>query len=211
MFFCMHERFAWQVHGASPLTASIAYLVDFDGTLADTSDANYLAYAQALGEVQIVIDREQFDQQAFGRNWRQFLPVILGTHGVTIDPAIVAARKVEIYRETAKNIYFNEALVLLLTHRSLDTKAALVTSASSANVAAAFFSRQDLKSLFDLVITGDDVTQHKPHPQGFEMAARQLGFAPSNCIVFEDSDIGVEAGLAFGASVLRVSLWPRSI
>jgi beta-phosphoglucomutase len=184
----------------------LAYLVDFDGTLADTGEANYLAYSQALQEIQIVISREQFFRLAFGRNWRQFLPVLLKNHGSDHDPAKIAARKTELYRSEVKNIRFNEALVSVLQNRDCHTRVALVTSASAANIKAALAGRNDVKNLFEVTITGDDVTYHKPNPQGFSLAASQLGVQPCNCIVFEDSEIGVQAGLAFGAQVLRVSM-----
>lgn len=182
-----------------------AYLVDFDGTLADTSAANYLAYANALKEIGVALGREQFDKLAFGRNWRQFLPLILREHGSSANPAAVAARKVELYREAVGSVSFNEALILLLENRDSALKTALVTSASSENVRSVLSARHKLGSLFDVIVTGDDVTRHKPDPQGYVIAAELLGVSAENCIVFEDSDIGIMAGQAFGSHVLRVS------
>lgn len=183
-----------------------AYLVDFDGTLADTGMANYLAYAGALQEEGIFLEREEFDKEAFGRNWRDFLPSLLHSRGSRADPAAVAARKVALYHGTVRKIRFNEALVALLENRSSGTQAALVTSASAANVKAALASRAALGALFDALITGDDVTRHKPDPEGYWLAAHRLGVPPENCLVFEDSDIGMMAGLAFGARILRIRL-----
>ncbi|MDQ3059740.1 MAG: HAD family phosphatase [Pseudomonadota bacterium] len=183
-----------------------AYLVDFDGTLADTALANYLAYAGALEEAGIWLSREEFEQEAFGRNWRDFLPQLLQKRGSNADPAAIAARKVSLYQGTVGKIRFNEALVALLENRASGTKAALVTSASAANVRAALASREALAHLFDVLITGDDVTRHKPDPQGYRLAAQRLGVFPENCLVFEDSDIGMMAGVAFGAPVLRILL-----
>ncbi len=181
-----------------------AYLVDFDGTLADTGSANYQAYSSALLEAGISFSREQFDKVAFGRNWRQFLPLILEQHGSSADPAAITARKVELYRSAAARVDFNEALLFLLKGRPSDVRAALVTAASAENVRSVFESRRELQALFDVIITGDDVSRHKPDPQGYAMAAQSLGVAPENCLVFEDSDIGVAAGQAFGARVLRI-------
>jgi beta-phosphoglucomutase len=183
-----------------------AYLVDFDGTLADTSTANYLAYAAALEEVGAQVDRAEFDAVAFGRNWRQFLPRLLASRGSTAAPADVAARKVEHYEATARHIRFNEALIYLLQNRGPETKAALITSASARNVRTAFRSRAGLGELFDVVVTGDDVARHKPDPQPFERAAQLLGVTPAQCLAFEDSPSGVEAALAFGARVLKISI-----
>ena len=186
------------------MTRVHAYLVDFDGTLADTGDANYLAYASALQEVGIYYSREQFDKEAFGRNWRQFLPVVLKEYGSAADPAAIAARKVELYRDTARHVSFNEALIFLLHNKNTNIKTALVTSASLANVMAAFAGREELRQMFDVFVTGDDVTRHKPDPQSYWIAAERLGVSPKNCIVFEDSDIGIMAGRAFGAHVLQI-------
>ena len=182
-----------------------AYLVDFDGTLADTSASNYLAYANALKEIGVSLSREQFDKLAFGRNWREFLPPILKENGNSANPAAVAARKVELYRETVACVSFNEALISLLENRNSALKTALVTSASAENVRSVLSGRRKLGGLFDVIVTGDDVTRHKPDPQGYAIAAKLLGVSAENCIVFEDSDIGIMAGQAFGAHVLRVS------
>lgn len=188
------------------MTALQAYLVDLDGTLADTGYANYLAYAGALREAGIALSREAFDQVALGRNWREFLPGILQSHASLADAASIAARKVTLYQDNVCNIRFNEALVLLLSNRKPGIKAALVTSASAQNVNAVLDCRSELRHLFDTFITGDDVARHKPDPQGYAMAARRLGVAPANCVVFEDSEVGVMAGVAFGAPVLRIRL-----
>jgi len=184
----------------------LAYLVDFDGTLADTGTANYLAYAGALAEVNVLVSRTQFDERAFGRNWRQFLPEFLQSQGCSVEPQAVAARKTVLYRETSRQVRFNEALVVLLKSRDLRIKAALVTSASRANVQAALSSREDVRQLFDAVVTGDDVERHKPHPESFERAAALLQVSAQQCLVFEDSSAGVQAGLAFGALVLKISI-----
>lgn len=186
------------------MNAVHAYLIDLDGTLADTSNANYLAYSGALQEVGISLNREQFDNESFGKNWRQFLPGILSEHRCTADPFAIASRKKEFYKAAVGSICFNEALVCLLENKSTNVKAGLVTSASSANVHTVFSGRQELRKLFDAVVTGDDVTRHKPDPEGYFIAARRLGVSAENCLVFEDSELGVRAGQAFGAPVLKI-------
>ncbi len=53
-----------------------------------------------------------------------------------------------------------------------------------------------------LLVPVDEITYGKPHPEGYLKAARQLGFAPDQCIVFEDTPPGVEAGLNAGMQVI---------
>ncbi|MDR2929552.1 MAG: HAD family phosphatase [Propionibacteriaceae bacterium] len=62
---------------------------------------------------------------------------------------------------------------------------------------------------FQTTITGDDVTEQKPDPQGYLLAASRLGVDPTQCLVIEDSGPGCQAGRAAGAAVLAVpSLTP---
>lgn len=56
----------------------------------------------------------------------------------------------------------------------------------------------------DRVVTAEDVTHGKPHPEPFLRAAELLGVDPTDMIVFEDSPAGGEAGLASGATVIAV-------
>lgn len=184
-----------------------AFLVDLDGTLADTAEANFLAYSRALAECGVAVDRGTFERDAVGRNWRQFLPAML-TRGRSAAAAPgVAQRKAELYRESASQARFNDALVVLLQQlRRSGAQLALVTTASAANVAAVLAGRPDIAALFDLLITGDDVSRHKPDPEAYCLAAQRLGLQAHECVVIEDSDIGLAAGRAFGATVLQVSM-----
>lgn len=54
------------------------------------------------------------------------------------------------------------------------------------------------------IIAGDDVVNGKPHPEPYMTGAKLLGFAPADCIVFEDAPSGVGAGVAAGCRVLGV-------
>ncbi len=56
----------------------------------------------------------------------------------------------------------------------------------------------NLSQYFKAVVTADDVTHSKPHPETFLLAAKALNYAPENCIVFEDSPKGVETALNAG-------------
>ena len=54
-------------------------------------------------------------------------------------------------------------------------------------------------------VGGDaDIVNHKPHPDTFLQVAEQLGANPANCLVFEDTQIGLEAGKAAGMDTVLV-------
>lgn len=182
-----------------------ALLVDLDGTLVDTSVINYEAYAAALAEVGVHIERDAFDKIAQGRNWKQFLPAILANAGIAEDPAGIARRKSQIYAGLIGAAQPNQALVELLGMLKPFCRTALVTTASAIN-ASAVLSAHNLQRLFDVVVTGDDVRNHKPDPEAYALAARQLGVPAEACLVIEDSDIGVASAKAFGSAVLKVQM-----
>ena len=181
-----------------------AFLFDLDGTLADTAIVNAKAYAAALAEVDIHVDIIQFAQSINGKNWRQFLPSLLESANVKIDPSIVAVRKSSIYAGMIGDILINTPLVMLLKTSRPKIKTALVTTASGVN-AHAIMDYHGLRSLFDVVVTGDEVTCHKPDPEAYLLAIEQLKLPPDECLAFEDSEIGVASARAAGISVIRIS------
>ena len=187
------------------MTPIRAILVDLDGTLANTAAANYAAYAAALAEHGITVERERFDGLAFGRNWRQFLPVLLEEAGIGVDPAAIAARKAQLYADMMDHVTINTALVRLLRLNRPLCRTALVTTASAPN-AGAILAHHGLTDLFDTVVTGSDVQRHKPDPEAYHLAAQRLGVEPEQCLIFEDSDMGLASAKAFGAEAIRVVL-----
>ena len=183
-----------------------ALLVDLDGTLVDTSEANYLAYAEALAPFGVEVERERWKEATAGRNWRQFLPALLADVPGA-KPQAVAARKAQIYPLKLVHSVVNQELAELIARRGPGCGSALVTTASAAN-AAAVLRHHGLERLFDLVVTGADVVRHKPFPDAYRLAAERLAVLPGECLVFEDSDVGVAAAAACGARCVRVSFAP---
>jgi HAD superfamily hydrolase (TIGR01509 family) len=177
-------------------------LVDLDGTLVDTSEANYAAYAAALYAFGVSIDWEWWTSKAFGRNWRDFLPDVLSGHP-DIQPEAVASRKATIYPQHLSLSKLNQGLVDLIATLKPTARTALVTTASRASVSA-IQQYHKLEHLFDTVVTGDDVRRHKPSPEGYDIAASRLGLTAAECLVIEDSAVGIAAAQAFGSSYLVV-------
>ncbi|MFN4155823.1 MAG: HAD family hydrolase [Paracoccaceae bacterium] len=80
---------------------------------------------------------------------------------------------------------------------------ALVTS-SRRDPAEARLVQAGLRPAFRAVITRDDVTAPKPHPEPYLLAASRLGVDPARCLVFEDSEPGAEAAFTAGMTVVQV-------
>lgn len=86
----------------------------------------------------------------------------------------------------------------------LEYYVALVTTASRKNSTdiLEFFEK---KEIFELILTHNDVNKVKPDPEGFLKAMNHFNMLPSQTIIFEDSDAGIEAAIKSGANVLTVA------
>ena len=82
---------------------------------------------------------------------------------------------------------------------------AIVTSSDNVKMDTLYKTYPYFRQYFDVVISGSDVTESKPHPQGYIMAADKIGCSPNDCYVFEDSIQGIDAGLAAGAIVIGLT------
>jgi len=86
-------------------------------------------------------------------------------------------------------------LLQLLQERGIPV--GLGTSNSNA-VAEAYLKRSDLTPYFGVVVTGDQVERKKPFPDIFQKAAAEMGLLPEQCVVLEDSPVGIEAAYRAG-------------
>ena len=178
-----------------------AVLVDLDCTLVESDDANAAAYAEALREFGVPVEAADVAPRIRGRSWRDFLPELIGA-GSDVDPAAVARRKQALYPGHFGLLRLNGGLVDLIGGLRGRFALGLVTTASrrSAKPLLAHFA---LDSLFDTMVLGDDVARLKPDPEAYQLAAARLQVAPGECIVIEDSEVGIAAARAFGGHVLR--------
>ena len=178
-----------------------AVLVDLDGTLVESDDANAAAYAEALREFGVPVEAAEVAPRIRGRSWRDFLPELIGA-GSDVDPAAVARRKQALYPGHFGLLRLNESLVDMIGGLRGRFAVGLVTTASrrSAEPLLAHFA---LDGLFDTMVLGDDVARLKPDPEAYQLAAARLQVAPGECIVIEDSEVGIAAARAFGGHLLR--------
>jgi HAD superfamily hydrolase (TIGR01509 family) len=87
--------------------------------------------------------------------------------------------------------------------RARGIPAAVATSSRAAH-ALPHLGTAGLLDLFETVVTRDDVTHPKPHPEPYLTAARRLAVAPGGCLAIEDSHSGVRAAHAAGLQTLMV-------
>ncbi len=96
------------------------------------------------------------------------------------------------------------ALEIVRLFKSLNCQVGLVTSSDNRKVKSVI-SRLALENTFDSIVTADRISEGKPNPECYLLAAQDLGKKPDNCVVFEDSFAGIEAGRRAGMKVIALS------
>ena len=81
----------------------------------------------------------------------------------------------------------------------------IVTSSDDKKMEQLFAHQTYFRENFSNIITGDQVTNSKPHPECFLKGAQKIGVDIKDCLIFEDSMQGITAGLASGAKVIALS------
>lgn len=167
-----------------------------DGTLFDTKDVNYYAYKDAIEPYGYEIDYSYYCEFCNGRHYLDFLPQVTTTDREILS-AMHKAKKLAYKRHLDKAV-MNQGLVDIIRLMRTEYKTAVVTTASRENCYD-ILKQFGVTELFDLILTHDDITKSKPDPEGFLKAMAHFGAEPSKTIIFEDSQVGLEAAERSGA------------
>lgn len=184
-----------------------AVIFDLDGVLVTTDDSHYEAWKQMADEEGIYFDRE-INQRLRGVSRMESLEIILERAEKPYsqeEKLALATRKNQYYVNLIKQLTSDALLpgALDTVHalRKLGIKTAI---GSSSKNAPTILAQVGITELFDAVADGNQIKHSKPAPDVFLLAAELLGVSPDECLVVEDADAGVEAGLNAGMKVLAV-------
>lgn len=188
--------------GSAQHEDSLALIFDMDGVLVNSNPVHCHAW-EIFNRRYGIETTEAMRQSMYGKRNDQ---VILDFYGDGLSGDEVSARgaaKEELFRELMRD-RVEEYLVpgvrqFLERHRSYPM--AVATNAELANLDF-ILDNGGLRAFFRVAIDGNQVSRPKPDPEIYLRAACQMGIAPANCIVFEDSYYGVEAARAAGARVV---------
>lgn len=184
-------------------------IFDLDGVLVDTAKYHYLAWKQLAAQLGFEFTLEQ-NEALKGVSRMRSLEILLADGGLTgkftdAEMEKLAAEKNEIYvryiRELKQEELFPGVVETFRAMKAADVKIALGSASKNAGM---ILDRLQITPYFDAIIDGTKVTKAKPDPEVFLLAAQELGIAPCDCVVFEDSQAGIEA--AKSADMLAVGV-----
>lgn len=183
-----------------------AVLFDLDGVIIDSHDQHEAAWEQ-LAKAHGKTLPPNFFKESFGMRNQSIFATLLPWSDDTEVIADLSEEKESFYRE----ILANDGLTPLPGAADLLTQlaearipAVLATSTPRSNVGAVM-DATGLGHLFLDVICGCDVSNGKPDPEVFLKAAAAASAEPTQCVVIEDAQVGIQAGLSAGCKVLALT------
>jgi beta-phosphoglucomutase family hydrolase len=185
-----------------------AYLFDCDGTIVDSMPLHQIAWSKALAEWGCDFPESTF--YAWGG-----LPVVEiiarlnEMHGLSMPVEAVAHRKEELYYEILPQLQAVPEVLEQIEAEHGRIPFAVVSGSTRESVTASLKALH-LLDKFEVLVCAGEYTNGKPHPEPFLTAAAKLGVAPEACLVFEDTEMGIQAATAAGmASVKILQPWER--
>jgi HAD superfamily hydrolase (TIGR01509 family) len=185
-----------------------AYLFDCDGTIVDSMPLHYVAWKRVLAEWGC-----EFGEQTFyswgGMPVTEIIAALNVRDGLAMPIEEVQRRKEALYFEILPEL---KAVPEVLEHIELShghIPFAVVSGSTQESVTASL-TTLGILDRFETLVCAGEYERSKPDPQPFLIAAERLGVAPEDCLVFEDTDMGIQAATAAGmASVKVLQPWER--
>jgi beta-phosphoglucomutase len=184
-----------------------AVIFDLDGVIVSTDEFHYQSWKQISEQEKIYFDRE-INERLRGVSRMESLEIILSYSDKNYsekDKQLLAQQKNEVYCELLNKLSPNDILPgvinLLLSLKAKDIKIAIGSSSKN----TPFILEQiGLAFSFDAIADGNGITNSKPDPEVFLLAAEKLGVNPEECVVIEDAQAGIDAAISAGMMAVGV-------
>ena len=182
-----------------------AVIWDMDGVIADTARYHLQAWQQTFRKRGVNFTEDDFKHHFGQRNDT----IIRDAIGQMVSPAeintIAGEKEADYRRRVAQNLKPLPGVIALINSLTVNgVKMAIASSAPPENIQLVTRGL-GIDNCFQAIVWGREVTEGKPSPQAFLLAASKLGIEPRNCLVIEDAIAGVTAAKQAGMKCLAVT------
>ena len=180
-----------------------ALIFDMDGTLIDTMPSHAKAWEKVGAHLGYPVKGDVMYELG-GATVRTIATETCHRYGI---PLALLEEVIRLKRQYGFEMVRENATLLPafeIVKRNLGKRAMALGTGSHGNMVNMLLDKFDLRQYFNAIVDADMVTTHKPQPETFLTCAEKLGILPSQCLVFEDADLGVQAALNGGMDVFDV-------
>ncbi len=187
------------------LTHFKAVIFDMDGTLVHNMHFHQEAWMKFLLNHGIHVSQEEYDKKNHGIR-TEIVPRYFDRQLSMEEIEQLGEEKEALYRQLyAPHLTAIKGLLSFLQElKENNIRIALATAGDRKNIDFTI-DGLGIRDYFDVIIGSEEVKKGKPDPEVFLISAEQLGINPSACLVAEDSESGIQAGLAAGMQVLGIA------
>lgn len=178
-------------------------LFDMDGVLLDSESGAFRMYQETLKQIGIEISLEELLERFVGKTSIQISEKIMEENGSPMKPEefLKLHRSKGSFYAISDEVVPMEGVVDFLSFlKERKVRMAVVSSTTAVNVLSAL-NRMKILNFFEAVVCSDMICHEKPSPEGYLKALELLEGCPEECVIVEDSAIGVQAGLNAGIRV----------
>ncbi len=195
-----------------------AVLFDFNGVIINDESIHHQALEEILLAENLPIRGQELWKISVGRSDRSCLREILKSRGrfVTdeyLDKLVV--KKASIYRQRLQQLVtlpiYPEVIQFIDKMYASKYKLAVVTG-SVRSEAELVLQQAEIDRYFEIVVTGDDISESKPNPEGYLLAVTRLNelnpdlnLLPTECLAIEDTFAGIQAAKSAGIQVVAIA------
>lgn len=178
----------------------IAALFDLDGVVLDT-ESQYSEFWEKMGKIYHP-EIPAFDKVIKGQTLTQ---IYAGWFDGLEDVQQDITRQLAVFESQMNYGYVPGVEEFLKALKEEGIYTAVVTSSNAVKMANVYACHAELKSYFDKIFTSEFFTRSKPAPDCYLLGAESFGLKSSQCVVFEDSFHGLEAGRSAGMKVVGLA------
>ena len=181
-----------------------AVIFDLDGTVVADEDEYGEAFARVLKKLGVIVDSEYPHVGGIGvrENW----PIFIKKYNIKTDKTIeeLTLLTQQEYKKLIPKVTLKDGFIEFVTAlRESEILVALATS-NTWDIVENIFDYLHIEKYFDSVTTGEEVSFKKPEPDIFLVALDKMGIEPERCLVFEDSESGIEAAKGAGMKIIGI-------
>jgi beta-phosphoglucomutase family hydrolase len=189
-------------YSAWPAREYGALIFDCDGTLTDSMPVHYQAWHAAMQKWGVDFSVSRFYELA-GMPTEKIISLLAAEQAVSVNVEQATGDKEANFFVLLDQLIPIPVTVEVARHFRGKIPIAVASGGNRESVVRQL-AKIGCHDWFDAIVTSEDTVRHKPEPDVFLEAARQLGVSPEQCLVYEDSDLGIQAATAAGMDSIDV-------